>query len=245
MSVPEDFPLQVNILIDGSNTKHLNKDYVRIFTQEPGFAKPIFSAIQYPSEYWLSRFCGCLTYSEAVELYNHYLIWEKSAYLNEPQVILYNHSHPLQPDKVIAQLIKGSASVKGADIIFYGKYLDRCDEYKYEASIIISKNPPIKFTLYQTVDAHGAYAYLINPSGARILIDTLTRKASPVEPLINCLLRKCVLKGLTYHPSIIGMPGKRDECQDPSRCFDWTLLLCFALILLIVGLIILMCTRRK
>jgi len=237
-------PLQVHILTN--DVKHLNKNYVRIFTTEPGFADPIFSGIKYPDEEWIDRFCKSMSMAEVVELYNHYLIWTEAVNKNEPQVILYNRSYPTQSDIIISELIKAGGMVKDKDIVFYGKYLDRCDRYKYNRTVVISDNSSAaEFSLYQTFSPYGAYAYLINPSGAATLINELDRKPLQVEAMINNLLECGFLEGVTYHPSIIRLPNDPcnpyDECRDPDEyywCPNWGIFFWYIIIFLLLGLIL-------
>ena len=129
-------PLQVHVLTE--NKHQLNKTYARIFTTNSGFAKPIFTEIQYPDKEWINRFGKCMSRSAMIELYNHYLIWMEAMNSGQPQVILYNHTYPTQVDIIIAELIKRSAiGCQDKDIVFYGKYLDLCSEYKYDRTIIV------------------------------------------------------------------------------------------------------------
>lgn len=231
-------PLQVYILTE--DTSRINKTYLKIFTTEAGFAEPIFTGIQYPDEKWIRRFCNYMCRSEMIELYNHYIIWMKAIKTNQPQVILYNDSYTTQPNLIISELIKAGSLLHNEDIVFYGKYLDRCDKYKFNRTVAISNNSTVtKFSLYRTFSAYGIYAYLITPSGAATLINELTYNPVPAEMLVHDLLEKDLLKGVTYHPSIIRLPKSEQECRSPDDlCLNWGMWFWYIIIFICLGIII-------
>jgi hypothetical protein len=238
--------LQVYVLT--SDVQNLNEDYVRIFDRpDTGFARPIFMGTQYPDNSWFTRF-NKLNRSQAVELYNHYLIWLESIKSGQPIVILYDQSSPTQPDRVISQLIKASQLINGqtdaADIFFYGKYLDQCDQYTYERTVFVD----LRFPIYQTKSPHGVFAYMIYPSGAQKLVNNLSNVT--VDQLINGMIEKGAMKALTYHPSIIRInscsPAFKYECREPVQQTSafWYILI-FVLIGLLVGALIYILTHRR
>lgn len=229
--------LQVYIITE--NAKYPNENYVRMFARETGFAKPIFVEKKYPNKEWLKQFCKYMTKNELIELYNHYLIWLKAQNENKPQVILYNDSYTTQSDSIVCELIRAGVSIQNEDIVFYGKHLDQCDKYKYDCTVAIRSDTNISnFSLYKTFNAYGFYAYLINPSGAAILINELTQNPAAVEIMIHKLLKKNILEAVTYHPSIIRLINSKNECKELDNRIDWGMLFWYIIIFILIGLII-------
>lgn len=243
--------LQIYVLCN--DVSELNPDYVRMFSQpNSGFSEVIFSGIQFPDMDWINYFIKFMNRSQAIELYNHYKIWLLSMEKNQPMVILYNRSYPTQPDHVMMQLIKAGQLIHDLDILFYGKYLDLCEEYRYDRSVIINQGTlqsgeaGFKFPLYRTVSPFGVYAYMIYPSGARKLIDEISYNPGTTEVLVNRLIEKGILKADTYHPSIIRLNDPIDinvryECREPNNqksLLTWGNVVWYVLIFILLGLLV-------
>lgn len=235
--------LQVYILCNDVNK--LNPDYVRMFSQaKSGFSRPIFSGTQFPDTPWINYFTGFMNRNQAIELYNHYQIWLLSMEKAQPFVIIYDRSYPTQPDNVMLQLIKAGQFIHNQDILFYGKYMDRCDLYQYSRTVIIDGG--FKFPLYHTVSSYGIYAYMIYPSGAQKLIDEMSYNPAPTEILVNRLIEKSILSAITYHPSIIRLDDPnnitvRYECRNSVKqkyILTWESVFISILLGLAIGILI-------
>lgn len=237
VNLVNDSELRVYILT--KNVNDLNEDYVRIFSQsDSGLAQPIFLGIQYPDKNWYAQF-NKLNSNQAIELYNHYQIWLESINSGQPIVILYDHSAPNQSDEVVRKLIKAGQLIHDRDILFYGKYLDSCDQYTHERTVILNDSYPI----YQTLSPHGTFAYMIYPSGAQKLLDNMQNLS--VDALINKLVEDRILSASTYHPSIIRIninnPTSKYECRESnssSQALTWGRIFWYILIFVLVGLLI-------
>lgn len=228
-------PLSVRILVqDGDN---YNPDWSRIFTPDNGFNCPEYVKTRYPKDSWFCK--SKLTEVERIGLYNQYLFWVESVESNQPLVILYNQAYPVESDQITAELIKAGQSMSDQDIVYYGKYLDRCDKYHYNRTVVISDDETMyKFPIYQTYSPYGLFAYLIFPSGAQQLIRQLTGSstrsskcsqeclgssglagikgypANPVETaeeIANAAVEEGCLKAVVYHPSIIRLSDPHHE----------------------------------
>lgn len=227
--------LQVYIL----TSSKLNRDYLRTFTTEDGFEEPIFMKTQYPNQRWMDRFTKLMGYEESLFLFNHYLIWLKCLQENRPLVILDNCSESTQPDAVLADLILAGSEMTNVDLVYYGKYLDRCDYYQ-EASTVCTKSASVTFQMYYTYSPHGTHAYLLQPSGARKLIDRLSTGAGTVDEMLNQMVEQGKLRAVTYSPSIIRDSEETLECREPEPLtWSWTRaawgLLILVIILFIIG----------
>jgi hypothetical protein len=247
------------VTVFANDVLKLNDRYIQIFTETPGFSKPIFSGIQYPTveSGWLHHLEQYMGRSQALEIYNHYLVWLKCLDTQQPQVIIYNRTSPVQNNEVTGQLILAPVSIlddTNTDIVFYGKHSDRCDLYRKAVDVNVMVDEQSKtFTLYRTVSPYGGYAYLITPSGANKLVKAIVKLPMPLQAMLKLLCEDGVLNALTYNPSVVlllsdpnennalnSTPLTQDECrnsnQQPSN-YGWHIFGA-VLIVLILALII-------
>lgn len=233
--------LQVYILT-GDQTRP-NKDYLRIFTTEKGFAEPIFMATQYPPQNWI-QLCDD---ESTIQLYNQYLVWVQAVQQQKPMVILDNGSFPVESDCITSKLILEGAKKEEADIVYYGKYLDDCRRYNYRSSVILTDGEKeYDFSLFQTWSPHGAFAYVIQPEGAAKIIREMSKSPNNTSNLLNNLIEKNIITAWVYHPSIIRIWNSSDErygyeCREPAistNCTTWGSLIWYIFIVIIIAILI-------
>ena len=179
---------RTQVYIITSDIYNTNEDYLRLFTSGRGFIKPIIMEVQYPSRKWIKRYSKYMTEEQIIELYNHYIIWKQCVNKNNSVIIIYNNTSLLYPYKTISKLF---IIDKECDITFYGKYFD--------GSSSASGNPKLCLTSNHL----GVFAYHLNPSGAKKLLDNIVDCDTSVDVFICTLLEKHKLNAMTYNPSII------------------------------------------
>ena len=146
--------LSVSILTNDLNAK--NQTYIRIFTNNQRYEKPIFIAPQIPTNKWMENMRDHMTNKQSIELYNHYILWNKVVETNTPMFILYNDTQPTQNDNIWSYFILNAMdnftkfgkfcnkenqgldldtdvrlSKDQCDIFLFGKYLDNCFTFKH------------------------------------------------------------------------------------------------------------------
>lgn len=249
--------LKVYILSDSKYPN--NPIYYKIFGNNCTYKQPIK-----PPSNWLNNISNDIFLTE---LYNHYLIWKEVIENSKPITIIYNTTHVLQPDYIIKKLCNEANKIN-CDIFYLGKYWDNCEKYDKETDVVISnindENIIYTFPVYRTYSPNGSYAYTCNVSGAKKLIDYLSKKSFldiirlafgiknnsyiNVSEFIRYQVLNNNLKALTYHPSIIGINTFNDkskvtyECSDPKsekqKKFWYWFVIILSLILIIVTVIL-------
>ncbi len=216
----------------------------KLLTSHPGF-QTVYSEVQPLDSEWLKYLTRKMNYDQAVELYNHYLIWLRVLQTSNPEAILDNNTTPNQPYGILAQLLQAPSKLLiQPDMVLYGKYDDLCYLYKPVSNVAVSQDrgPTYNFPLYQSFSPYGGYAYYITPTGAERLIEMIMTNPKSLDKMINQLAKNGTV--LTYNPSIINGPEHRYECRSPSVpvrsgwvTFIWYLIL-FLLIIIIIGILV-------
>ena len=148
-----------SVFILGDDVSSLNPAYETIFSNKvlsKGFDEAVFRGAQVPPEKWLRSFSGCMSQAQSIELYNHYLIWKHSIEENKVSLVLYNRSFPVQPVAVTSDLFRqGINATIGTDVnlVYYGKYDDRCDMYITHKTVVVKADNPREFVLFVFLSA--------------------------------------------------------------------------------------------
>lgn len=201
---------------------------------------------QIPSKKWLFHLTRTMTRDQAIDIYNHYVIWLDVLRTGQPQIILESDLVYHQPMNIIYELLLSAANLTSKDrigMVLYGKYSDLCHLATNKAVIPVGTQ---QFSLYKTQNAYGGYAYYVTPYGAQKLMQQLIEDPTVLSESIHNVSKK--IDVYAFSPSIISIDDGilRYECRSLSQPNTtsswWSNILWHILILLtliVIGLVIL------
>jgi GR25 family glycosyltransferase involved in LPS biosynthesis len=169
-----------------------------------------------------AEFLPALSRKERGRVYTHSILWRVALRKTRCLAILESEIYTsLSDSELMNYLTFNNKKVNNErngepGLFFYGKYESECKSHIYEADVSERE-------IYKTNSAHGAYAYMINPEGAKVLIDNLDNiNFNQLDDYFQILSSHDQLNTYCYHPSILKRTkGYTAECMYPIDETDY------------------------